>query len=283
MHTIIKKLFAISLICICMCACVSCKKEETRTEGTTEAITNGSVEDSSAFIPLGMVIDVSQNDMIKDVTYEIKDTEIAVVNFKYNGLQCQFRGSAVHNEFDLAGVQNNGDGNMVVTSVGSYNATYYKLDPGRVVFWSDENIHYSLYVYVTAEDSVLEEILSNLIFENHYTERADVKKSTEAAAEEFAGQVITIIQNKDMQALSEIMNYPQELGSGQSIGNIDELMAIPAEDIFTKDILEAVNEDSLANLRQGRDGDSYLIGSNYKTIYFRKNADGDFKIEKINN
>ncbi|EDO59283.1 hypothetical protein CLOL250_00010 [Clostridium sp. L2-50] len=266
-----------------MCACVSCKKEETQTEGTTEAITNGSVEDSSAFIPLGMVIDVSQNDMIKDVTYEIKDTEIAVVNFKYNGLQCQFRGSAVHNEFDLAGVQNNGDGNMVVTSVGSYNATYYKLDPGRVVFWSDENIHYSLYVYVTAEDSVLEEILSNLIFENHYTERADVKKSTEAAAEEFAGQVITIIQNKDMQALSEIMNYPQELGSGQSIGNIDELMAIPAEDIFTKDILEAVNEDSLANLRQGRDGDSYLIGSNYKNIYFRKNADGDFKIVKINN
>ena len=283
MHTIIKKLFAISLICICMCACVSCKKEETQTEGTTEAITNGSVEDSSAFIPLGMVIDVSQNDMIKDVTYEIKDTEIAVVNFKYNGLQCQFRGSAVHNEFDLAGVQNNGDGNMVVTSVGSYNATYYKLDPGRVVFWSDENIHYSLYVYVTAEDSVLEEILSNLIFENHYTERADVKKSTEAAAEEFAGQVITIIQNKDMQALSEIMNYPQELGSGQSIGNIDELMAIPAEDIFTKDILEAVNEDSLANLRQGRDGDSYLIGSNYKNIYSRKNADGDFKIVKINN
>ena len=58
MHTIIKKLFAISLICICMCACVSCKKEETQTEGTTEAITNGSVEDSSAFIPLGMVIDV---------------------------------------------------------------------------------------------------------------------------------------------------------------------------------------------------------------------------------
>lgn len=283
MHTIIKKLFAISLICICMCACVSCKKEETQTEETTEAITNGSVEDSSAFIPLGMVIDVSQNDMIKDVTYEIKDTEIAVVNFKYNGLQCQFRGSAVHNEFDLAGVQNNGDGNMVVTSVGSYNATYYKLDPGRVVFWSDENIHYSLYVYVTAEDSVLEEILSNLIFENHYTERADVKKSTEAAAEEFAGQVITVIQNKDMQALSEIMNYPQELGSGQSIGNIDELMAIPAEDIFTKDILEAVNEDSLANLRQGRDDDSYLIGSNNKNIYFRKNADGDFKIVKINN
>lgn len=283
MHTIIKKLFAISLICICMCACVSCKKEETQTEETTEAITNGSVEDSSAFIPLGMVIDVSQNDMIKDVTYEIKDTEIAVVNFKYNGLQCQFRGSAVHNEFDLAGVQNNGDGNMVVTSVGSYNATYYKLDPGRVVFWSDENIHYSLYVYVTAEDYVLEEILSNLIFENHYTERADVKKSTEAAAEEFAGQVITVIQNKDMQALSEIMNYPQELGSGQSIGNIDELMAIPAEDIFTKDILEAVNEDSLANLRQGRDDDSYLIGSNNKNIYFRKNADGDFKIVKINN
>lgn len=283
MHTIIKKLFAISLICICMCACVSCKKEETQTEGTTEAITNGSVEDSSAFIPLGMVIDVSQNDMIKDVTYEIKDTEIAVVNFKYNGLQCQFRGSAVHNEFDLAGVQNNGDGNMVVTSVGSYNATYYKLDPGRVVFWSDENIHYSLYVYVTAEDSVLEEILSNLIFENHYTERADVKKSTEAAAEEFARQVITVIQNKDMQALSEIMNYPQELGSGQSIGNIDELMAIPAEDIFTKDILEDVNEDSLANLRQGRDDDSYLIGSNNKNIYFRKNADGDFKIVKINN
>ena len=60
-----------------------------------------------------------------------------------------------------------------------------------MVFWSDENIHYSLYVYVTEEDSVLEEILSNLIFENHFTERADVKKSTEAAAEEFAGIAIS--------------------------------------------------------------------------------------------
>ena len=102
-----------------MCACVSCKKEETQTEGTTEAITNGSVEDSSAFIPLGMVIDVSQNDMIKDVTYEIKDTEIAVVNFKYNGLQCQFRGSAVHNEFDLAGVRLRSGGAGVAGGAGA--------------------------------------------------------------------------------------------------------------------------------------------------------------------
>ena len=283
MHTITKKLFAIILICICMFACVSCKKEDTQTEETTEAVTNGPVDDASAFVPLGMVIDVARNDMIRDVSYEIKDTEIAVVNFKYNGIQCQFRGSAVYDEFDLAGVQNNGDGNMVVTSVGGYNATYYKLDPGRVVFWSDENIHYSLYVYVPAEASVLEEILSDLKFANHYTKHADIKKSTEEAAKEFAGQVITIIQNKDMQALSAVMNYPQELGSGQSVGNIDELLAIPADDIFTKDIIEAVNEGSLDNLRKGRDDDSYLIGSNYKNIYFRKNADGEFKIVKINN
>ena len=47
-------------------------------------------------------------------------------------------------------------------------------------------------------------------------------------------------------------------------------MAIPAEDIFTKDILEAVNEDSLANLRQGRDGDSYLLVQIIKTSIFEK-------------
>ena len=137
MHTIIKKIFAISLICICMCACVSCKKEETQTEETTEAITNGSVEDSSAFIPLGMVIDVSQNDMIKDVTYEIKDTEIAVVNFIYNGLQCQFRGSAVHNEFDLAGVRlrsgRAGVADHRGLQLGHYGAVHHHADPAHRV------------------------------------------------------------------------------------------------------------------------------------------------------
>ena len=53
MHTITKKLFAIILICICMFACVSCKKEDTQTEETTEAVTNGPVDDGAAIFSPG--------------------------------------------------------------------------------------------------------------------------------------------------------------------------------------------------------------------------------------
>lgn len=167
--------------------------------------------------------------------------------------------------------------------VQGYNATYYKLNPGRVVFWSDTNIHYCLYIYVTAEDSVVDSILPLLSFEDHYDEREDVIENAEAESKAFAQQIITVFQNKDVNGLSEILNYPQELGSGESIANIDELMAIPADQIFTDKLLEAVGTDAIDNLRKSRDGDAWLIGSASKNIYFRMTSDGVYKIVKINN
>lgn len=278
-----KKMWLLLLLCFLMLAGTACKEEESEKTEATETVKDGLVESPDDFISLGLLIDVNSSELISDVSYEIVNQEIASVSFVYNGIQCQFRGSAVYSDFELAGVENNGMGDMLITTVGGYNATYYKLNPGRVVFWSDENIHYSLYVYVTAEDSVLDSIVSYLKFENHYDERADVIENVEEESRVFAEKIVTIIQNKDIQALAENMNYPQELGNGMSVGNVDELMAISADDIFTDKLLEAVNEESLDNLRAGRDGDSFLIGSNYKNIYFRKTEDGTFKIIKINN
>lgn len=278
-----KKIWLLLLLCFLMLAGTACKEDESEKTEATETVKDGLVESPDDFISLGLLIDVNSSELISDVSYEIVNQEIASVSFVYNGIQCQFRGSAVYSDFELAGVENNGMGDMLITTVGGYNATYYKLNPGRVVFWSDENIHYSLYVYVTAEDSVLDSIVSYLKFENHYDERADVIENVEEESRVFAEKIVTIIQNKDIQALAENMNYPQELGNGMSVGNVDELMAISADDIFTDKLLEAVNEESLDNLRAGRDGDSFLIGSNYKNIYFRKTEDGTFKIIKINN
>lgn len=278
-----KKIWLLLLLCFLMLAGTACKEDESEKTEATETVKDGLVESPDDFISLGLLIDVNSSELISDVSYEIVNQEIASVSFVYNGIQCQFRGSAVYSDFELAGVENNGMGDMLITTVGGYNATYYKLNPGRVVFWSDENIHYSLYVYVTAEDSVLDSIVSYLKFENHYDERADVIENVEEESRVFAEKIVTIIQNKDIQALAENMNYPQELGNGMSVGNVDELMAISADDIFTDKLLEAVNEASLDNLRAGRDGDSFLIGSNYKNIYFRKTEDGTFKIIKINN
>lgn len=278
-----KKIWLLLLLCFLMLAGTACKEDESEKTEATETVKDGLVESPDDFISLGLLIDVNSSELISDVSYEIVNQEIASVSFVYNGIQCQFRGSAVYSDFELAGVENNGMGDMLITTVGGYNATYYKLNPGRVVFWSDENIHYSLYVYVTAEDSVLDGIVSYLKFENHYDERADVIENVEEESRVFAEKIVTIIQNKDIHALAENMNYPQELGNGMSVGNVDELMAISADDIFTDKLLEAVNEESLDNLRAGRDGDSFLIGSNYKNIYFRKTEDGTFKIIKINN
>ncbi len=278
-----KKIWLLLLLCFLMLAGTACKEDESEKTEATETVKDGLVESPDDFISLGLLIDVNSSELISDISYEIVNQEIASVSFVYNGIQCQFRGSAVYSDFELAGVENNGMGDMLITTVGGYNATYYKLNPGRVVFWSDENIHYSLYVYVTAEDSVLDSIVSYLKFENHYDERADVIENVEEESRVFAEKIVTIIQNKDIQALAENMNYPQELGNGMSVGNVEELMAISADDIFTDKLLEAVNEEALDNLRAGRDGDSFLIGSNYKNIYFRKTEDGTFKIIKINN
>ena len=275
-----KWIYSLCILTGLLAVCTACGKADSQPkEETTEVVTDGPVSGPEDFKRLGMIIDVASSNMVKDVSYEIKNKEIACIKFVYNGIDCQFLASAVYSDFDLAGVTNTGTGDMLVSGVQGYNATYYKLNPGRVVFWSDTNIHYCLYIYVTAEDSVVDSILPLLSFEDHYDER----EHAEAESKAFAQQIITVFQNKDVNGLSEILNYPQELGSGESIANIDELMAIPADQIFTDKLLEAVGTDAIDNLRKSRDGDAWLIGSASKNIYFRMTSDGVYKIVKINN
>ena len=252
-----KWIYSLCILTGLLAVCTACGKADSQPkEETTEVVTDGPVSGPEDFKRLGMIIDVASSNMVKDVSYEIKNKEIACIKFVYNGIDCQFLASAVYSDFDLAGVTNTGTGDMLVSGVQGYNATYYKLNPGRVVFWSDTNIHYCLYIYVTAEDSVVDSILPLLSFEDHYDEREDVIEHAEAESKAFAQQVITVFQNKDVNGLSEILNYPQELGSGESIANIDELMAIPADQIFTDKLLEAVGTDAIDNLRKSRDGDA---------------------------
>lgn len=279
-----KWIYSLCILTGLLAVCTACGKADSQPkEETTEVVTDGPVSGPEDFKRLGMIIDVASSNMVKDVSYEIKNKEIACIKFVYNGIDCQFLASAVYSDFDLAGVTNTGTGDMLVSGVQGYNATYYKLNPGRVVFWSDTNIHYCLYIYVTAEDSVVDSILPLLSFEDHYDKREDVIEHAEAESKAFAQQIITVFQNKDVNGLSEILNYPQELGSGESIANIDELMAIPADQIFTDKLLEAVGTDAIDNLRKSRDGDAWLIGSASKNIYFRMTSDGVYKIVKINN
>ncbi len=280
-----KKFFIYCLMLIMILSVTSCgaSSENEETEDTAEAVTNGTVDDSEAFINLGFLIDVESSDMVTNVTYEIADDEIGSVSFIYNGIDCCFRASAVYSNYDLAGVEDSSVGDMVATTVNGYNATYYKLNPGRVVFWKDDNINYCLYVYVTASDDVLDSITDILIFENHYSERTDVKESTDAAAIEFAEQIVTVFANKDLEALAEIMYYPQQLGSGESVANKNELLALDADVVFTDGLTAAIADDAVAGMRDGQDEGSLVIGSNYKNIYFMQTDDGSFKITKINN
>ena len=176
-----KWIYSLCILTGLLAVCTACGKADSQPkEETTEVVTDGPVSGPEDFKRLGMIIDVASSNMVKDVSYEIKNKEIACIKFVYNGIDCQFLASAVYSDFDLAGVTNTGTGDMLVSGVQGYNATYYKLNPGRVVFWSDTNIHYCLYIYVTAEDSVVDSILPLLSFEDHYDEREDVIEHAEA-------------------------------------------------------------------------------------------------------
>lgn len=280
-----KKILIYFILLITVFSMTSCGEDVSdgdETETSAE-IQNGTIEDPEDFINLGFFIDIEESDMISDISYEIVNDEIGSVGFIYNGIRCDFRASNVYSDYELAGVENTASGNMVATTVGGYNAAYYKLSPGRVVFWKDDNINYSLYVYVTADDTVLDSITELLIFENHYSERADVQENADTAAIEFAERIITVFQSKDLEALSEMMSYPQQLGSGESLANKNELLALDSDVIFTDGLLEEINEEAIDGIREGQEEGSFLIGSSSKNVYFMPADDGSYKIIKINN
>lgn len=277
-----KKFSFICLLILALFSFAACGKQEIEEE-EIEKVQNGPVDSPEAFIQLGLYIDVVSDGDVTNKSYEIIQDEVAAMKFVHNGLTCELRGSTVYSDYDLAGVLNTSDGNIVVGRIGNCFASIYTLNPGRIVFWDDGQINYSLYIYVTADDEVVKGILSDVVFENHYNERADVIRDTEDAKISFAYQVVAIMQNKDMDLLSNMLYYPQQLGGGQSAGNTNEFLALPAEEIFTDQLVNAVNASAVEELRLSQDGTEYILGSNQKNVHFKQMADGSFKITKINN
>jgi hypothetical protein len=277
-----KSTYIISLLLILLLAFTACGKEE---QGKTEEAAvdiNGTVDSPDDFIKLGLYLDIDSSN-ITEKTYSISQDEIAEIDFVYNGLKCELKGSSKYSKYELAGVSDTSTDSVISTSIGGCNAVYFTLQPGRVVFWDDGTIFYSLYTYVTAEDSVINDIIDHVVFENHYNERADVEAATADASYEFAAKVVDIIQAKDLEALSEIIKYPQMISNGLSVGNVDELMSIDPDELFTDMLQGAVNKEALDDLRLSEDETEYIIGTNYKNVHFSQDENGDFKIVKINN
>ena len=244
---------------------------------------NGTVGSAEDFIQIGLYLDINSSDAVSK-SYAIEDDEIAIVKFNYNGLQCELRGSCTYSGLELAGLadaQTSDD--MVSTYIDTYPATYYTLAPGRLVVWTADSVNYVLYTYVTAEDDVLEDILSHVVYEDHYSERQDVVTAEEEGSVEFARELVEIVANSDMEALANLLKYPQMLSNGNSASNIEEFMNISEDEVFTEGLKNAVDDVAVDELRISEDGtEEYILGTNYKNIHFIY-SDGEFIITKINN
>ena len=277
-------LFMIAVICFAG-ICMGCGKvDDGQEESTGIQIKSGDVESAENMTQIGVYLDVDKNSSeITDVKYKISG-DIGIVSFRYSGVKVELRGSCKYEMYDLAGVENTSNGDMITGNIQGYSATYYTLTPGRIAFWSDGTINYSLYIYVTASDEVLNEVLSHIVFENRYTDRADVQQQIETDSRAFAEKIVKVFNDEDLETMKDMVLYPQETSGGQSIANENELLNVDKKALFTDILMKALNdENALDNLRKTNDGSEYVIGTNYKKVHFRLNDDGQFVITKINN
>lgn len=277
-------LFMIAVICFAG-ICMRCGKvDDGQEESTGIQIKSGDVESAEDMTQIGVYLDVDKNSSeITDVKYKISG-DIGIVSFRYSGVKVELRGSCKYEMYDLAGVENTSNGDMITGNIQGYSATYYTLTPGRIAFWSDGTINYSIYIYVTASDEVLNEVLSHIVFENRYTDRADVQQQIETDSRAFAEKIVKVFNDEDLETMKDMVLYPQETSGGQSIANENELLNVDKKALFTDILKKALNdENALDNLRKTNDGSEYVIGTNYKNVHFRLNDDGQFVITKINN
>lgn len=278
------------IIAICMLAMGAvfvlpgCGKKDNGTETTQKKVVDGTVESADDFAHIGVYIDVDKNDPgVTDVKYTISG-EIAIVSFRYNGVRVELRGSCKYSQYQLAGVEDTSNGDLIATDINGYRASLYTLDPGRIIFWSDGEINYSLYIYVTATDDVVKNIMKHISFESRYGERDDVKDQVVDEGKQFAEKVIRVFSDKDIDALEDMMYYPQELGNGNSVANVNELRNLDKDDLFTDILIKALSDkNALDEMRISDDGTEYTIGTNYKNVHFKLMDDGQFLITKINN
>ena len=277
-------LFMIAVICFAG-ICMGCGKvDDGQEESTGIQIKSGDVESAENMTQIGVYLDVDKNSSeITDVKYKISG-DIGIVSFRYSGVKVELRGSCKYEMYDLAGVENTSNGDMITGNIQGYSATYYTLTPGRIAFWSDGTINYSLYIYVTASDEVLNEVLSHIVFENRYTDRADVQQQIETDSRAFAEKIVKVFNDEDLETMKDMVLYPQETSGGQSIANENELLIFYKMALFIDILMMAINDViALDNLRKTNDGSEYVIGTNYKNVHFRLNDDGQFVITKINN
>lgn len=262
----------------------ACEKKDNGTETTQKKIMNGTVESAADFTHIGVYIDVNKNDSgVTDVKYTISG-EIAIVSFRYKGVRVELRGSCKYSQYELAGVKDTSNGDLIATDINGYRASLYTLDPGRIIFWSDGKINYSLYIYVTATDDDVNNIVKQISFESRYEERDDVKNQTVDEGKQFAEKIIKVFCDKDIEALEDMMYYPQELGNGNSVANVNELRNLSKDDMFTDILIKALSDkNALDEMRISDDCTEYTIGTNYKNVHFKLMDDGQFLITKINN
>jgi len=272
-----------AIICLAGIA-VGCGDKESDVQTTESRVMDGDVSSPDDFSQIGLYIDINRNDSaVTDVKYRISG-DIAIVSFRYNGVKVELRGSCKYKEYELAGIKDNSNGNMIVTDIQGCNATFYTLDPGRAGFWSDGQINYSLFIYVTATDDVMKNIVSDVVFENRYEQRADVKDQRVSESKAFAEKIIKVFNDRDMDSMVDMMDFPQELGGGQSVANKSELLALDKDELFTDILMKALNDKSVVdNMRMSEDGSEYIIGTNYKNVHFKLSGNGTFVITKINN
>ena len=127
----------------------ACEKKDNGTETTQKKIMNGTVESAADFTHIGVYIDVNKNDSgVTDVKYTISG-EIAIVSFRYKGVRVELRGSCKYSQYELAGVKDTSNGDLIATDINGYRASLYTLDPGRIIFWSDGKINYSCLLYTS--------------------------------------------------------------------------------------------------------------------------------------
>ena len=84
-----KWIYSLCILTGLLAVCTACGKADSQPkEETTEVVTDGPVSGPEDFKRLGMIIDVAYSNMVKDVSYEIKNKEIACIKFVYNGIDC---------------------------------------------------------------------------------------------------------------------------------------------------------------------------------------------------
>lgn len=128
------------------------------------------------------------------------------------------------------------------------------------------------------------ENLPRKIIDRYKDDDSDIvwTKEEHRAAEDFANKVVSYINSKDMEALSNVIDYPPlsitgANGEDLNINTKEEFIAKKFEDIFSDELVKNVNE--CTELFSNGQGFMIAAGPN---IWFQPYENGEMKIYTIN-